>query len=81
MVVFQSNVVVQEKALWAACEQAANMNAPDAMSLVYDKSPDVTPKLDDIPQVSQIDEKHLAKVTANMQSIFEVADDTCLIFR
>jgi hypothetical protein len=79
VVVVQSNLVVQEEALWALCEQANTMNPPDAMALVYDKSPDVTPKMDDIPQVSQINDKHLAKVTAEMQSLFEVTDATYLI--
>ena len=79
VVVIQSNLVVQEDALWTLCEQANSMNPPDATALVYDKSPDVTPKMEDIPQVTGINEKHLAKVTAEMQSLFEVTDATYLI--
>ena len=53
------------------------MEPPDASSLVYDKNPDVTPKLEDIPLVANMDEKRLAHITKEMQAMFEVADDSC----
>ena len=57
------------------CQKAIALEFPEASALEYEKNASELPEMSDIPAVQSLDEKKIAQISQQLQSMFEVADE------